>query len=451
MKFWNLFKKELRELLTPQTIFATIAIMLVLVFVGDAFGGIMGDAIEEASTITICDQDNSAISKEIIKSLTVSKINEETGLPEEYDEELVNLVTLESDDYAKELKRLDENHVLIIPKGFGEKVMKGEKIELINLNKMTSGATLSNVSNNEAAVETIKEAIKQSYLLNSGLSIEELAHAETIVTVDEKTIVDDKTADISSSMVSSLISMQGMFLPIIVYVLVIYSSQLIISAISTEKIDKTLETLLSAPVSRLSVLCSKMLAAGVVAAINAVAYMIGFNKMMDGMYAGMGTVENSDEILAELGLKMTTSGYVLLGVQLFLTLFISLSVSLVLGALAKDAKSAQTLMMPITFLAMIPYFVSMLIDIKSLSPVVRYLIYAIPFTHTFIASDNIMFRNMTLFWGGVVYQFVLLLVTLTIAVKIFTSDKIFTLTLDFNGKSKYDKKKKKKNVSANEE
>lgn len=449
MKFWNLFKKELRELLTPQTIVTTIGIMLLLVFVGNAFGGVMGDAIEEASQITICDQDGSEISKEIIKALTVSKVNKDTGLPEEYDEDLVNLVELESDDYAKELKRLGENHVLVIPEGFGEKVLKGEKIELINLNKMTSGATLSNVSNNEGAVESIREAIKQIYLLNSGLTIEQYANAETIVTVNEKTIVDDKTADISAALVSSLTSMQGMFLPIIVYVLVIYSSQLIISAISTEKIDKTLETLLSAPVSRLSVLSSKMLAAGVVSALNAVAYMIGFNKMMDGMYAGMGTVENSDEILAELGLKLTTSGYILLGVQLFLTLFISLSVSLVLGALAKDAKSAQTLMMPITFLAMIPYFVAMLIDIKSLTPVVRYIIYAIPFTHTFIASDNIMFGNMTLFWGGVVYQFVLLAITMTLAVKIFTSDKIFTLTLDFNGKSKYDKRKK--NVSENEE
>lgn len=443
MKFFNLFKKELRELLTPTTIITTIGIMLILVFVGEAFGGIMGDVIEEASQVTICDQDNSEISKSIIKALTVSKVNEETGLPEEYDEELVNLVTLESDDYAKELKRLKENHVLIIPEGFGEKLMKGEKIELININKMTSGATLANVSSNEGAVESIRKVIKETYLLNSGLTVEQLANSETIVSVSEKTIVDDKSADISVSMVSSLASMQSMFLPIIVYALVMFSSQLIISAISTEKIDKTLETLLSAPVSRLSVLSSKMLAAGIVAALNAVAYMIGFNQMMKGMYAGMGTVENSDAILSELGLKMTTSGYILLGIQLFLTLFISLSVSLVLGALAKDAKSAQTLMMPITFMAMIPYIISMLIDIKSLAPAFKYLIYAIPFTHTFIASDNIMFGNTTLFWGGVIYQVVLLAICMTVAVKIFTSDKIFTLTLDFNKKSKFDKKKKK--------
>ena len=76
MKFFNLFKKELRELLTPTTIITTIGIMLILVFVGEAFGGIMGDVIEEASQVTICDQDNAEISKSIIKALTVSKVNE---------------------------------------------------------------------------------------------------------------------------------------------------------------------------------------------------------------------------------------------------------------------------------------------------------------------------------------------------------------------------------------
>lgn len=442
MKFANLFKKELRELLTPQTIFTTIGIMILLIFIGKAFGGVMEDVVEEASQMVICDLDDSEISKGIIKSLTVSEVDEKTGLPKEYDDSLVKLVKLESDDYAKELKRLGENHVLVIPEGFGEKVSKGEKIELVNINKMTSGATLSNVSSNESAVETIKNAIKQSYLVSSGLTVEQLANSETIVTVKDKTVVDDKTADISSSLVSSLISMQSMFLPIIVYALVMFSSQLIIAAISTEKIDKTLETLLSAPVSRLSVLSSKMLAAGIVAAINAVAYMIGFNQMTNGMYAGMGTAENADKILAELGLTLTTSGYIFLGIQLFLTLLISLSISMILGALAKDTKSAQALMMPITFLAMVPYIMTMLIDLKTLSPVLRYLIYAIPFTHTFMAADNIMFGNSALFWGGVVYQLALLVICMTVAVKIFTSDKIFTLTLNLGGKSKFDKKKK---------
>ena len=94
-------------------------------------------------------------------------------------------------------------------------------------------------------------------------------------------------------------------------------------------------------------------------------------------------------------------------------------------------------------MAMIPYILSMMMDIKELSPVLRYVIYAIPFTHTFIASENIMFDNMTLYWGGVIYQVILLAICLTIAVKIFTTDRIFTMTLSFGDKSKSKSGKKK--------
>lgn len=443
-KFLNLFKKELKEMLTVSTIVTMVGIMLLLIFVGDAFSGIIEDVAKDASTITICDNDNTELTQSLIKALTVTEIDEKTGMPTKYDESLVNLVELNSDDYSSELKRLDIKNVIVIPKGFTENFLAGAPSEVLNISKMTSGAAMSNVSTNDSAVEAIKESLKQTYLVQSGLTLEQLATSENLVTVVDKTIVDDKISDINISIVSSLTMMQTMFLPIIVYVLVIFASQMIITAISTEKLDKTLETLLSAPVSRISVLSAKMLSAAVVAALNAIAYMIGFNKMMDGLYGMETNGLDMNQILADLGLKMTAGDYVLLGIQLFLTVLIALSVSLVLGALAKDAKSAQTLIMPITFMAMIPYILSMMIDIQTLPTVVRYLIYAIPFTHTFIASENILYGNMTLFYGGMIYQIILLIICMSLALKVFTTDKIFTLTIDFNKKSKFDKKKKRK-------
>lgn len=435
MKFTNLFKKELKELLTVQVLVSMIVTMLVLIFVGNSFGGIIEDTVEEASEMTICDRDNTPFTKQLIKALTVSEIDENTGLPLKYDDSLVTLVDIPTDNYIEEFKRLDINSVIIIPKGFSDKIAAGEKAELINISRMTSGATLSNISMNDAAVGSIREAIKQSYIVEHGISLEELGTAESLVTVQDKTIVADRSADVSSATIASLTSMQNMFLPIVVYILLMFSSQMIISAISTEKIDKTLETLFSAPVSRMSVLCAKMLAAAVIAALNAVAYMIGFNYMMKGMTTGM-TSEGSDAILQQLGLHLSVGDYALVGIQLFLTILIALSVSLVLGALAKDAKAAQSLTMPIMFLAMIPYILSMIIDIKSLPAVVRYIVYAIPFTHTFTACDNIMFGNMKLYFGGMIYQMVLLVICLTLAVKVFTTDRIFTMTIDPSRKRK---------------
>ena len=267
---------------------------------------------------------------------------------------------------------------------------------------------------------------------------------EAPVTVEETTIVGDKSEKVSAALVVGATQMSNMFLPIMVFVLVIYSSQMILNAVANEKLDKTLETLLSAPVSRLSVLSAKMLAAGVVAGLNAIVYMFGMNKMTSSLSnLTSESVDNLDEILKNLGLTMSVGDYVLVGIQMFLTILITLSVSLVLGVLVKDSKSAQSYIMPISLLAMIPYMLSMFVDISTLSPALKYVVYAIPFTHTFMATQNVMLGKMSLFWGGFAYQAVLLVVCMGFAVKVFTSDRIFTMTLSFG--------KKKQKEASNED
>ncbi|NLZ46826.1 MAG: ABC transporter permease [Clostridiales bacterium] len=445
MKFFSLLKKEIRELLTPTAFIGMICTLILFVVIGEAFGGIMEEVVDEASTYVICDQDKSDFSTQLIKTLTIIPESTESGKIEDikYDIDRVKLIDIESDDYQAELKKHDVSSVLIIPKGFGDKAQKGEEVEIHNITLMSSGSMLSNISANDAAIETFKAQVKSLFYVNNGLSTDNIVKGETIVQVKDTTVIKDKSADISSSVVSSLLSTQSLFVPIVIFVLIIYCSQLIIGAISTEKIDKTFETLLSAPVTRISILSSKMLAAATIAALNAVVYMIGFSRMMNGI---MGSVDDggaSSKVLEELGLTLTTSSYFLLGLQMFLTILITLAVSLILGALAKDAKSAQTLMMPITFLSMVPYMLTMFVDIRTLPIIVRLVVYAIPFTHTFIASENILFGHMNVYWAGFAYQLVLLVICLTVAVKIFTSDKILTMTLSFDKKSKAGKKKLK--------
>jgi len=99
-------------------------------------------------------------------------------------------------------------------------------------------------------------------------------------------------------------------------------------------------------------------------------------------------------------------------------------------------------LMPIMVLAMIPYLISMMTDIQSLSPVVRTLLYAIPFTHTFSAMSNVMFGNMTLYWIGAGYQLLVFLICITIALRLFTSDRIFTMSINFGAKKKFSRSKR---------
>lgn len=433
MKFFNLFKKELKEMLNVSTIVTMVFTVFVMIMAGDAMSGAIDEAEEESSSITICNFDDTEFTKAVLNFLE----NPAGGEKNE-----VEYVTLESDDYVSELKRLDLKNVVIIPEGFAQKVENSEQAKIIYVSRMTSLSTVSNISTgSSSAMSLIEAAVKSAFYTSKvqtgALKENEVTMLENPVEIEEHTVVADKSEKVAAALIIAATQMSQMFLPILVFVLVIYSSQMLLNAVATEKIDKTLETLLSAPVSRLTVLSAKMLAAGVVAGLNAIVYMFGMSKMTSSVSnITTDSVDGLDEILKNLGLTLSAGDYVLVGIQMFMTILITLSISLVLGALAKDTKSTQTYIMPVMIMAMIPYMLSVFVDITTLSPVLRYLVYAIPFTHTFMATQNVMFDNMTLYWAGLAYQFVLLVLCMTYAVKVFTSDRIFTMTISFGKKKK---------------
>ena len=162
--------------------------------------------------------------------------------------------------------------------------------------------------------------------------------------------------------------------------------------------------------------------------------MFGMKNLTGALPTGNG--EDYEASLKALGLTISGTDYILIGIQMFVSILIALAIALVLGVLAKDAKSGQSLLLPIQLMSMVPYMLSMFMDIRTLDPLpIRYLIYAIPFTHTFMSSENIMFGHWGIYWGGLAYQLVLLVVCMSFAIHVFTSDKIFTLSLG-NGKKK---------------
>lgn len=436
MKFFNLLKKELGELLTAQAIITVVAMMLLLMFMGNLMKNTVKEAIEKEYTISISDRDDTEFTKEL------KKVLKESGA------ELKEFDT-EGDDYSAILRDIDQESLVIIPGGFTETLENGGRPELISVSAMSSAAAMSNITNdNSGAVALISQCISSTFAAKAGLTEEEVALLNAPVVLNENTVVDKNTANISASSVMTSIMTKNMILPIIVFVLIMFTSQMLMSAISNEKIDKTLETLLSAPVSRTAILGAKMLAAAIIALLNAVFYMIGFSSLMKGttdtVTEGIsdqlaGQYISADAALEKLGLSLSVGDYILVGIQLFLTIMICLSISLMLGALVNDPKQSQTMMMPLMMMAVIPYIISMLADINTLPALFKIIVYAIPFTHTFSSMNNLMFGHMNIFLGGLVYQLIVFIICMFFALKLFNSDKILTVSLNFGQKSRFRK------------
>lgn len=435
MKFFNLLKKELREMINAQFIVGLIVSASILAMMG----GIMDTAMEEASQtggeLTVCDEDGTDFTENLLSNLEAAGYS-------------IRDAKVTQEDRAALMKELGADSLLIIPEGFTAQILEQKTAgQLETVTVIKTASAMSALSDSTAAAMTLIDSFITQYLLyESGMS--EQAAQITLQPVVSKdiTVVADNSAEINSMTLVSFLSSQGMVVPLVIFILVMFTSQMILTAVATEKIDKTLETLLSAPVSRLSIVGAKMLAASIVALMNAAVYMVGFSSYIGSSLTsalGDGTLTNSigealtmNDILNQLGVNLTAGSYVLIGLQMFLTVLIALCVAMILGALATDIKAAQTLLMPIMICAMVPYIISMVSDVNTLSTPIRVLVYAIPFTHTFSAMSNVMFSNMTAYWLGLGYQLLFFIICLIAVLKIFTSDKIFTISLSMNQKWK---------------
>jgi ABC-2 type transport system permease protein len=124
--------------------------------------------------------------------------------------------------------------------------------------------------------------------------------------------------------------------------------------------------------------------------------------------------------------------YLLLGASLFMGILVSLAIAMILGSFAEDIKSVQGLITPLMVLVIIPYILVFLVDIASLSPFLQNLVNAIPFTHSFTAAPNLLLKQDSQVYWGILYQLLCFIVFVTIAAKIFTTDRIITLKITFS-------------------
>jgi ABC-2 type transport system permease protein len=138
-----------------------------------------------------------------------------------------------------------------------------------------------------------------------------------------------------------------------------------------------------------------------------------------------------NEVVQKLNLRFTTDSYILLGISLFLAILCALALATILGVLTEDLKSAQSASFPLVFLVLIPYFLTILSDINSLELPLRVIVLAIPFTHPFLASQNLIFGNYAVVLYGILYMLVVFMILVFIAGRIFSTDRVLTMKLGF--------------------
>lgn len=417
-KFLVLLKKEIRELLTLQMLVPLVLVMVVFAFIGE----IVGQETEEQQSdanVPILDLDQTVTSKSIPELLEGSGFT----------------VTSHEGDVDQVLERVreqDHNFLLVIPEGFESMLENGDRIELEAYSVFTSFSIFANQSIENLAVshQIINETFSNS-IIAANIADLETSYVNNPIDLKNHVVVGDKQAQAAPGAVIGFITSQTTFIPIVLFLVITFASQLVAVAIATEKENKTLETLLSSPISRRTIVAAKLIAAGLVSLISATVYLIGMSSYMSGLTgAGFDQVatDGVEEAIANLDLVFGFGDYLILGMALFAGILTALSIAFILGSFAKDVKSAQMVIAPIMVCLLVPYFLTMFLDISSLSPVLRTIVYAIPFTHTFVAAPNILLNQYQPVFLGNLYLFAFFLVSVVLASKLFSSEKIVTFT-----------------------
>jgi ABC-2 type transport system permease protein len=425
-RFLNLLKKEIKELVNKQLIISLAFTVIIFNFIGQVSKKEVRKAIG-VQTISALDQDGSAGSQALVKGLESVrfKILDQSGKTKE--------------EAIEAAKAGESKLLLVIPKGFGDSLAELKPSEIETYSFMRSFSLIG--ARGQVVVQSVITALNDALsndFLKKKLPDMDTASLKKPIKSKDFVIVQDKMAEGSANDVAGMISQQSMLIPIVLFMIVMYSANMVISAIAIEKQDKTLETLLTVPIKRTSIISAKMLAAGLIGLISAGVYMFSFKGMLGGIgeeaakagaRAGGGAA-----LMQKLGLTFDTTGYVILGLSIFLAILVALAMAMILGVLAEDLRSAQYMIMPLMFMVMIPYLISIFADINAVSLPLKIFILAIPFSHPFLVSQNLYLGNYGMIAAGLAYMLIVFGILVVFAARIFSTDKILTMKLRFGKK-----------------
>lgn len=422
----SIIKKEVRELLTPGSVISVLVMVVLFAGLGGLIGGEVDSAAELPSFGLIAEEG------EYYDGWDPTQI-----LYDAYGEDASKIVLMEStgnstdDEIVSEMQEKGITSVIALPDkaSFSESMTTQTQISIgqyylylptglfgtVGSSVMSSVISILNSSLSEILVSGDSSDVNYQFAINP------------LVTPDDhiSTVVDGQIHDgITPADISNEVTSQTLMIPIVIMIIIMMVGSIVISSMGSEKENKTLETLLTMPIKRTSIVSGKIVAAAIVGLVYGLAYMVGMSIYMGSM---TGTISGSSNVdLAELGMSLDMLDWALVMISMFLAIVCALGICMILGAFAKNYKSAQTMTMPLSILAMIPMFIIMFTGWYGAGGFLQAITFAIPFSHPMMAMSALMYGDVTLVLGGIAYMAVFALAAILVTVRLYNSDVLIT-------------------------
>ncbi|HUL38766.1 MAG TPA: ABC transporter permease, partial [Methanomassiliicoccales archaeon] len=268
----NIIKKEVKELLTPSTLVPIIIFAIIFGSLGSIFGGAT-EQLSEPPKIAIINQDGGAISQYVAEDMA------------KYSNVVYNGTDL--DQAIQVVTEQNGVAVFVIMSDFGQNITQNKSGVIHQYSIMKGAGLLETISGSTADAVLARTSYDLSTAIIDSHYTDNAKVILSPINVTQSTIFKGTQMDgVTPAMISAVMSGQGFIIPLIVVMVVIYAGSMVVTSMGSEKENKTLETLLTLPVGRTSIVFGKLAGAAVVGLVLAGIYMIGLGYYMTSLTSG---------------------------------------------------------------------------------------------------------------------------------------------------------------------
>jgi ABC-2 type transport system permease protein len=415
LKLLELIRKEMRELLREPSILlgVVLAPLIILPLLGVAIStagqDIAGQA--EPAQILLIDLDRGPYSEPFKKALTSAGLNP----------------IYEASDHEDVFHLMEKHNLraaLVLGRDFSQNLLQRTtaRVNLYASLPSLSTAELQRLSTLQSRLRSAVETMGESLASELGLQI---AYYKAPVSVSETRLLF-RNSIVSSEELGGLIQLYltiSFAVPILLLILLSTSGTVAATSVGLEKEAKTLEILLTMPISRITILLSKLLGSLIIAVLGAISMVIGLSIYLPSVIPTTGGASIVSITISPLSLAF-------LAVILFISMLAGFSIGILAGVLAGDVRGGQQLASLIQMpLLLLPFLVLFISDLDTLPQHVSTALLLNPFTHMLLAVRAVILEDYyaSSFHIGFLALFVLLM--LLLAAWLFQGERLLTMRI----------------------
>ncbi|MEM2087280.1 MAG: ABC transporter permease [Thermoproteota archaeon] len=382
-KLFSLVEKEVKDLLRDPRIYIGLVVPVILMpLLGFLMSTSMGSSIEAGTKsvkIAVLDYDKTSLSK------TLLDLSASLGM----DVRRIDAADLEA--AVSEARNLGSNALLVIRKGFENDLINFRRAS-VEVYFVMESMSLGSIG----AYTAVEGVLGFSSTFFSNMLISKLNPnippdvVRDPFNISTRSILKDKIIEVPPQILfNQLLMGYSIMIPLLLLMLSITVVQFAATATAVENEEKTLETLLTFPVTRYDILLAKLLGSSILAVIGSILFTGGFILYFNNMLSMSGfnfPVEDVSHLLP----SPPPESFILLAVSLILAILFVTSLGVAIGGLSSDVRMANSLLGVVIVPIMIPSFLMMYGDLGTLPLTLKILVYALPTSYPIMIAKDMM-------------------------------------------------------------